>query len=141
MSDINKERICLVYQPLGIGDVFFCQGIGNHYLNLGYRVIWPIASHVLYLKDYITTPGIEFVDVNSDFPYKETYMQQYNDPWGLHPMIIEDEFVFLTLANAQHRLKDSSLMIAKYELLGLDIIIGFILCASLPVRIISSAIG
>ena len=35
MSDINKERICLVYQPLGIGDVFFCQGIGNHYLNLG----------------------------------------------------------------------------------------------------------
>jgi len=120
MSDISKERICLVYQPLGIGDVFFCQGIGNHYLNLGYRVIWPIASHVMYLKDYITTPGIEFVDVNSDFPYKDTYMQQYNDPWNLYPMILEDNFVFLPLSNSQFRIKDSTLMCAKYDLVGLD---------------------
>jgi len=120
MSDINKERICLIYQPLGIGDVFFCQGIGNHYLNLGYRVIWPIASHVIYLKDYIDSPGIEFVDVASDFPGKERYMTQYNDPWNLYPMDIEGEFVFLPLSNAQYRVKDSSLMISKYELVGLD---------------------
>jgi len=114
MSDINKERICLIYQPLGIGDIFFCQGIGNHYLNLGYRVIWPIASHVMYLKEYITTPGIEFVDMKSDFPYKEFYLEQ-------NPLVIEEDFVFLPLANASHRVPNSSLMYAKYELVGLDL--------------------
>ena len=120
MNNINNERICLVYQSLGIGDVFFCQGIGNHYLNLGYKVIWPIASHVMYLKEYIITPGIEFVDVKSDFPYKDIYMQQYNDPWNLYPMIIEDNFVFLPLSNSQYRIKDSTLMCAKYDLVELD---------------------
>lgn len=99
----NSNKLCLVYQPLGIGDVFYCQGIGNHYLEKGYQVIWPLASHVMYLKDYIDSPGIEFVDVTSDFPGKEKYMIQYNDPWGLHPMTTEGDFVFLSLANAQHK--------------------------------------
>jgi len=114
MNDINKERICLIFQPLGIGDIFFCQGIGNHYLNLGYRVIWPIASHVMYLKEYIITPGIEFVDMKSDFPYKEFYSEQ-------NPLVIEEDFVFLPLANASHRISNSSLMYAKYDLVGLDL--------------------
>jgi len=120
MKDLNNQPICLIYQPLGIGDIFYCQGIAKHYLEKGYKVIWPIASHVMYLKDYINSPGIEFVDVTSEFFGKERYMEQYNDPWNLHPMNTEGDFVFLSLANAQHRLKDSSLMIAKYELLGLD---------------------
>jgi hypothetical protein len=118
MNDLNN--ICLIYQSLGIGDVFFCQGIGKHYLEKGYRVIWPLASHVMYLKDYINSPGIEFVDVASDFPGKEKYMTQYNDPWALHPMSTDGDFVFLSLSNAQFRVSNSSLMISKYELVGLD---------------------
>jgi hypothetical protein len=35
-------------------------------------------------------------------------------------MIIEDDFVFLPLANAQHRIPSSTLMCSKYELVGLD---------------------
>jgi hypothetical protein len=119
MKNTNNQ-ICLIYQPLGIGDVFYCQGIGKHYLNKGYRVIWPLASHVMYLKNYIDSPGIEFIDIASDFPEKEKYMEQYNDPWNLHPMNTEGDFVFLSLSNAQYRVKDSSLMISKYELVGLD---------------------
>jgi len=120
MNDINKERICLIYQPLGIGDVFFCQGIGQHFVNKGYKVIWPLASHVMYLKDYINSPGVEFVDVKSEFYKKDIYQKQYDDPWNLYPMIIEEDFIFLPLSNAQFRVKDSSLMYSKYELLELD---------------------
>ena len=119
MKDLNKP-VCLINQPLGIGDVFFCQGIAHHFTNKGYQVIWPLASHVMYLKDYIQSPEINFVDVNSDFFGKETYMVQYNDPWTLHPMIIEENFVFLPLSNAQHRIPSSTLMCSKYELVGLD---------------------
>jgi hypothetical protein len=114
MSDTNKERICLIFQPLGIGDVFFCQGIGRHFANKGYRVIWPLASHVMYLQDYINSPDIEFVDMKSNFPKKEFYIEQ-------NPLVIEEDFVFLPLANASHRVPNSSLMYSKYELVGLDL--------------------
>jgi len=119
MKDLNKP-ICLIYQPLGIGDVFFCQGVAHHFTNKGYQVVWPLASHVMYLKDYILSPEIEFVDIESDFFNKDIYMTQYNDPWNLHPMIIKDNFVFLPLANAQHRIPSSTLMCSKYELVDLD---------------------
>jgi len=113
MSDLNNKPICLVYQPLGIGDVFFCQGIGKYFLNKGYRVIWPLASQVMYLKEYINSPGIEFVNKDLDFPRKDFYIEQ-------NPLVIEKDFVFLPLANASHRVPNSSLMYSKYELLGLD---------------------
>jgi hypothetical protein len=113
MNDLNNKPICLVYQPLGIGDVFFCQGIGKYFLNKGYRVIWPLASQVMYLKEYINSPGIEFVNKDLDFPRKDFYIEQ-------NPLVIEKDFVFLPLANASHRVPNSSLMYSKYELLGLD---------------------
>lgn len=116
----GSSKTCLIYQSVGIGDVFYCQGIGNHYLNQGYRVIWPLESHVFYIKDYINTPGIEFVDIQSDFPFKDVYMEQYNNPWKLYPCKLDGDFVFLPLGNAQHRVENSSLMISKYELVGLD---------------------
>lgn len=120
MTDTSNKPTCLIYQPLGIGDVFFCQGIGKHFARRGYNVVWPIASHVMYLKDYIQSPEVTFVDVQSDFPYKELYMTQYNDPWNLHPMIQEEDFAFIPLSNAQYRVPSETLMISKYALVGLD---------------------
>ena len=113
MSDTNKERICLVCQSLGIGDVFFSQAIGKHFIEKGYRVIWPLASHIMYITDYIETHGIEYVDIKSDFPKKDFYKEN-------NPLVIEENFVFLPLANASHRLPSSSLMSSKYELVGFD---------------------
>jgi len=112
MKNLNKP-ICLVFQPLGIGDVFFCQSIGHYFANKGYRVIWPLAPQVMYLKDYIISPGIEFVNKEENFPRKDFYIEQ-------NPLILEDDFIFLPLANASHRITNSSLMYAKYELVGLD---------------------
>jgi hypothetical protein len=113
MSNINKERICLVCQSLGIGDVFFSQAIGKHFIEKGYRVIWPLASHIMYITDYIETCGIEYVDIKSNFPKKDFYDVN-------NPLVIEKDFVFLPLANASHRILSSSLMYAKYDLVGLD---------------------
>lgn len=118
MKDSN-EKICLIYQPVGIGDVFFCQAIARNYLEKGYRVIWPLESRVLYIRDYVLTQGVELVDIASDFPGKEKYLEQYNDPWKLFPFQTDGDFIILPLNNAQHRVS-SSLMIAKYDLVGLN---------------------
>jgi len=113
INDKLNSKICLVFQPLGIGDVFFCQAIGKHFIEKGYRVVWPLASHIMYITDYIETYGIEYVDRESDFPKKDFYVEQ-------NPLVLEEDFVFLPLANASHRVPNSSLMYAKYELVGLD---------------------
>jgi hypothetical protein len=110
---MNNDKICLVNQCLGIGDVFFCQSIGRYFKDKGYRVIWPLASQIMYIKNYIEDYGIEFVDRNSDFPGKYFYKDD-------NPLVIEDNFVFLPLANASHRIPNSTIMYAKYELLNLD---------------------
>lgn len=115
MSTMDKltEKICLVFQPLGIGDVFYTQAIGQHYADKGYRVIWPLAPQIMYIKDYISYPGIEFVNKEVDFPRKDYYIET-------NPMVLEEDFVFLPLANASHRVHNSTTMHAKYALLGLD---------------------
>lgn len=107
------DKICLIFQPLGIGDVFFCQGIGRYFKDKGYRVIWPLAPQIMYIKDYIEDYGIEFFNKELDFPKKEYYIEN-------NPLIIKEDFVFLPLANASHRVPNSTTMYAKYELLNLD---------------------
>ena len=52
-------KTCLIIQPAGLGDIFFCQKIATHYSkNLGFKVIWPVYEHFLYIKDYIKNDGI-----------------------------------------------------------------------------------
>ncbi len=98
-----KEKICLIFQPLGIGDVLYTQAIGQHYADKGYRVIWPLASQIMYIKDYISYPGIEFVNREVDFPRKDYYIET-------NTMILDGDFVFLPLANASHRIPSTSIL-------------------------------
>jgi len=108
------KKTCLIYQPAGIGDIFFCQGIAKHYVNLGYEVIYPLKSNLMYLKDYLQYDGILFVNENSDFNYKEYYS-------NLRPSILEGNFIFLNLDHSQYftNMQDNY-MESKYKLVNLD---------------------
>ena len=44
---------CIIGQPAGLGDIFFCQKIGFHYQDLGYEVIWPVKDVYSYLPKYL----------------------------------------------------------------------------------------
>ena len=35
---------CLIKQPAGIGDVFFCQKIARIMMQHGYKIIWPLRD-------------------------------------------------------------------------------------------------
>jgi hypothetical protein len=51
------DKTCIIYQPAGIGDVFFTQKISKHMIENGYDVIWPVIKEILWIKDYIEVPN------------------------------------------------------------------------------------
>lgn len=83
------DKICLIYQPCGIGDIFYSIGIARHYQKLGYRIIWPIIKELIYLKEYI--PNIEFYPENENFPKKEYYTLNTSE------VINTENFVYLPI--------------------------------------------
>lgn len=108
------NKTCLIYQPAGIGDIFYCQGIAKHYVSLGYQVIYPVKTNLLYLKDYLEYEGITFVDENTNFPYKEYYS-------NFNPSILQGNFIFLNLDHSQYITNmHNNYMESKYKLVNLD---------------------
>lgn len=105
------NRICLIHHPIGIGDIIFLQYVGRKYLELGYKVIWPIRSDIFWIKDYV--PDITFCLPEDNFPGKEYYGQDL--------IIQSPQFVYLGLKNA-HIWNDkyNHIMKSKYSLLNLD---------------------
>lgn len=67
------SKICLIKQPCGIGDIFYCLKIARviQAATEYKKVIWPVASTYSYVGYYID--GIEFCTEEEPFPYKELY--------------------------------------------------------------------
>lgn len=65
----------LLIQPCGIGDVVFLQKLCSHFVGLGYEIDFPLKSNLMYMKDYVKTPGVKFLvegiynQDNYDFVY------------------------------------------------------------------------
>lgn len=108
------RKICLIRQPAGLGDIFFCQKIAAKYLNDGYYVIWPIKTEFYYLQAYLS-PLITFIPESLSFPNKHLYF----DMSIKEPICSEDKsFIFLPLHGCN--LTNSSVMISKYESVKMD---------------------
>jgi hypothetical protein len=108
------DKICLIYQPAGIGDIFFCQAIAKHYVRLGYKVIYPIKSNLMYLKDYLAFEGITYVDESSQFPYKDRYSQ-------FNTTILNGDFLYINLDQSHGVVgSEDGFMLSKYKLVNLD---------------------
>lgn len=87
------EKVCIIKQPAGIGDILFCLKIPQVIQKeTEYKkVIWPVSEQYHYLKDYIICDNIEFPVETEDFEYKDLY---FND--SLY-MIEEENFLFVPL--------------------------------------------
>lgn len=62
------DKVCIIKQPAGIGDIFFCQKIAQSVREeTEYKkVIWPVASTYSYLKDYMIAEDVEFIDFKTN---------------------------------------------------------------------------
>jgi len=115
------EKICLIYQPCGLGDILFLQKIHNIWRDKGYRIVHPVIHEYAWLSEYL--PKSDFPSWKDEkniiagpplpedcvFPYKEKY-----DPRS--PDFFSDEFVYLNFFKGLQGL----VMDYKYRQYGLD---------------------
>ena len=104
-------RPCLINQPAGIGDVFFCQKIARIMSAKGYDVIWPLKPEIQWIQQYIT--DIWFPKTTDDFPMKDIYEHGVG-------FVIEDNAAFISMATADMTHSDGKIMSSKYSMLGID---------------------
>ena len=104
-------KICLIKQPAGIGDIFFCQKIARYMMHHGYQVVWPVLPSISWVKDYIH--DIYFPTTEEDFPGKDIYANGSG-------FVIEDEGAFISTATADLTHNDGKIMSSKYSMLGME---------------------
>lgn len=102
---------CVIKQPAGIGDIFFCQKIAHVMRGKGYDVIWPIRSDILWIGDYIK--NVQFVSQEDQFPMKDIYDQSFG-------FAIEESAAFISTATANFTHSDGNNMTSKYSMLDID---------------------
>ena len=107
----EKPKICLIKQPAGIGDIFFCQTIARYMMHHGYNVVWPVLPAIDWIGEYIT--DIYFPNIEMDFPGKDIYENGVG-------YVIEKEGAFISLATADMTHNDGKIMRSKYSMLGMD---------------------
>jgi hypothetical protein len=104
-----ENKICLINQAAGLGDILLCQKIAAHVIDLGYKVVWPVVDQYNYISEYIQTPDIIFCSVKDDFIGKETYEKN-----GIE-FIQTDNFLYLPINNADRVISSKSMLYAKYD--------------------------
>lgn len=102
---------CIIKQPAGIGDVFFCQKIARVMMSQKYQVIWPLRPDIHWIGEYIR--DIYFPTTEDSFPGKEIFDTAAG-------YVIEDEGAFISLATANFTHNDGKIMSSKYSMLGID---------------------
>jgi hypothetical protein len=102
---------CIIKQPAGIGDVFFCQKIARLMMEQKYQIIWPLRSDISWIGKYIK--DIYFPTIEDSFLGKDIY----DDVAGY---VIEENGAFISTATADITHNDGKIMSSKYSMLGLD---------------------
>ena len=115
---MNKKTIILD-QSCGIGDIWFCQGIANHFIDSGHKVLWPIQNKIFDMIEYLNSSAT-YVRFDDDYEFKDFYMSNLQTK----SIIESDDAIFIPLGNSSHivdsELGDKDVMKAKYKLCGLD---------------------
>ena len=104
-------RPCLIKQPAGIGDIFFCQKIARVMMQSGYQIIWPLRPDIYWIKDYIK--DIDFPTTDDDFIGKDIYDRGAG-------AVVEENGAFISTATADMTHNDGKIMSSKYSMIGLD---------------------
>ena len=92
------DKICLIKQPAGFGDILFCQKIAKVIQETtDYKhIIWPVAPVYSYLSEYMGDDDLIFPSEDSDFPLIELYQS------GCVQAIQTDDFIFVPLQTADY---------------------------------------
>ena len=104
-------KLCLIKQPAGIGDVFFCQKIARVMIERGYDIVWPLKPEIHWIQKYIK--DIWFPMITDNFPMNEIYSNGVG-------FSIENNLAFISTATADMTHNDGKIMSSKYSMLDMD---------------------
>ena len=110
--NIENNKICLMQQEAGIGDIIFCQTLAEKYLDEGYNVIWPINDEIISIKDYFN-PKINFYPKSQDYPYKDKFLELYES----RKYVKTENFIFAPLGYSS-LIVNERVMHSKYSICG-----------------------
>ena len=90
------DKICLIKQPAGFGDIIFCQKIAKILQEKTEykKIIWPVAPVYSYLNEYMGDDDLYFPNETDDFPCKEVYQS------GSITVLKSEEFFFIPLQSS-----------------------------------------
>jgi len=108
------NKVCLIYQPLGLGDIFWVQQIVDTIISDGYVVYYPVGN-VYYdiVSSHIKKENLIWVRETDEFPLKQYYGQV-----NFHQT--ENE-LYVPLSYADRYIPNASVMISKYYFLSIPI--------------------
>jgi len=112
---MENNKICLINQPAGLGDILLCQKIASHYTKMGYDVVWPVVKFYDYISEYIKNDGVTFYIEDEDFPHKQEFLENQIQ------ITQTDNFVYLPLQHADKiRIDSKTFLYAKYDFCELE---------------------
>jgi hypothetical protein len=100
-------KICLIYQPCGIGDIIWLQPIVDRLISFGYTVTYPVID--LYydmVKTQIKKNNLIWVKESDNFPLKNFY--------GKPEIHQTENELYLPISFADRYMPRCSVMISKY---------------------------
>jgi len=104
---------CLIFQPIGLGDILFVQGIVEHLIKNGYEVHFPVHKFYFSLvKEYIVKNNLIWHNENGKYPLSEHYGKEQEASVG------EDIYLPLTFADCYSRTQP---MISKYFYMNIPV--------------------
>lgn len=109
---MNKK--CLIYQPLGLGDIIWILPIVDTIIESGYVVYYPVGA-VYYdmVSTYIQKDNLIWVRESDDFPLRKYY--------GQLNVVDNGDELYLPISYADRYFPNCSTMIAKYYFLSIPI--------------------
>ena len=77
------DKIITILQPVGLGDILFCQKIAHVLIKNGYKVYWPMNTYS-WVSDYIQTDGLFWVSSPSEsLTLNLQYSIESNHPYDI----------------------------------------------------------
>lgn len=106
---------CLIYQPLGLGDIFYVQPIVDHFISKGSTVYFPVSDiYFDLINEYIQPKeNLIWVRESDDYPMKAFCGMSTIESVG------DDAYIPLTFAD--RHITNCGFMAAKYHWLGIPV--------------------
>jgi hypothetical protein len=108
------KKTCLIYQPLGLGDIIWLMPIVDVLINDDYEVYYPVDDRYYdIVSQYIKKQNLFWVKESDEFPLKKYY--------GYVNVVDESDKLYLPFRYADRYFPNCSIMISKYYFMSIPI--------------------